>query len=253
MLIDTHAHLNLPPLYDHWLEVLDQAEAAGVKRVIVPGVTTETSRIAVELSKKDVRIFAAVGIHPESAGEHTNNLKNLALNRRVVAVGECGLDYFRGNENRELQIELFRTHIELAGELKLPLIIHTRTSEAMRDAVTILKKYPLVQLVFHCFSGDLSFWKEIESLGALVGIGGMITYPKNEALRDTVRHIPLERIILETDAPWLPPQPLRGQINTPQNVTIAACKLAEIKEVQLSEVLEITGSNASRLFPFHQS
>jgi TatD DNase family protein len=245
MLLDTHAHLNLSPLYEHWLEVLDQAETAGVGSVIVPGASIETSRIAVELSHRDNRIYAAVGIHPEAA-ESIGELKKLANDARVVAIGECGLDYFRSIETREQQKKLFKLQVDLANEMDLPLIVHTRTVDAMNDAVEIIKTK--TRMVFHCFSGDWNFWRKIEPLGAFVGVGATITYPKNDELRKTIGMIPLDRIVLETDAPWLPPQSKRGQINTPANVTIAACKLAEIKQVQLTEVLEDTGNNALRLF-----
>lgn len=251
MIIDTHVHLNMPPLSDTWPEVLAAAEAVGVSPVIVPGASLETSRIAVEQAGQDERIFAAVGIHPEEKIQDSRfmiqELRKLATRERVVAIGECGLDYFRGIVIKDQQKELFTHQVLLAQELTLPLIIHTRTEEAMNDAVEILRE-SRVKMVFHCFSGDLAFWKLIEPLGALVGVGATITYPKNEHLRETIRQIPLERIVMETDAPWLPPQTMRGQINTPANVRISGQALAEIKQVQLDEVMEVTTKNAKEFF-----
>jgi TatD DNase family protein len=246
MLIDTHAHLNMEPLYAQWREVLAESIAAGVEMVIVPGASMEMSRIGVSIANEASAVWAAVGIHPEEAGEKSSDwqlvigeLEQLAVNKKVIAIGECGLDYYRTSDNKELQKELFQLQVDLARKLALPVIVHTREKEAIEDAKAILADYS--QCVYHCFSGD-------SDPGTYVGIGGTITYKGNDALREVVAQIPLERIILETDAPWLSPEPVRGTTNVPANVTITALKLAELKDVPLSQIMEQTSKNVKQLF-----
>jgi TatD DNase family protein len=248
MLIDTHAHLNIEPIYTEWEQVLAEAKWAGVEKVIVPGSSIETSRLGVTIANKAEGVYAAVGIHPEEIGEMTiddelrlmiQELEQMAISERVVAIGECGLDYHYAKNNADQQKKLFQLQIDLAKKLDLPLIIHSREPQAIEDVAKMVGDYQ--RCVYHCFSGETD-------PGVFVGIGGTITYKKNDDLRGVVRQIPLERIILETDAPWLSPEPRRGRTNSPANVTIVALKLAELKQVPVSQIIEQTSKNACQLF-----
>jgi TatD DNase family protein len=246
MLIDTHAHLNIEPLYTDWERVLAEAVEGGVERVIVPGASVETSKLGVKIANEVEGVYAAVGIHPEEveavvSGRWSviSELEQLARNKKVVAIGECGLDYHYANNNIDQQKRLFQLQIDLAKKLDLPLIIHSREKEAIEDVEEMLEDYQ--RCIYHCFSGETD-------PGVFVGIGGTITYKKNTLLRNVVKQIPLERIVLETDAPWLSPEPVRGKINTPVNVTIVALKLAELKQLPVSQIIEQTTANTRRLF-----
>lgn len=250
MLIDTHVHLNIEPLYGRWKEIFNQAKQAGVERCIVPGANLESSRRGIEIADQTEEVWAAVGIHPEEVdktgrrvdrwiGSQVVELERLAKSNKVVAIGECGLDYHYTQENKEQQKKLFQLQVDLAKKMDLPVIVHTRGETAMADAGTILGGYD--RCVYHCFSGDTD-------PGVFVGIGGTITYKGNDQLRQTVQRIPLERIILETDAPWLSPEPVRGTTNVPANLVMTALKLAELKQLPLSQIMEQTTINAKRLF-----
>lgn len=248
MLIDTHAHLNMTPLYERWQDVLAEAHRAGVTHVVVPGASIETSKRGVAIAQQAPAVWAAVGIHPEELCQETSihdvkamihDLAQLIGEKKVVAIGECGLDYHYQHDTKDMQRKLFAMQVALAKKHSLPLIIHTREKEAIEEAAEIVGDYQ--RCVYHCFSGD-------EDPGTFVGVGGTITFRGNEALAQVVASIPLERLLLETDAPWLAPTPVRGTTNVPANVTIAALKLSELKGVPVSQIMKVTSENACRLF-----
>jgi len=263
MLIDTHCHLNFKAFKGKADPVIERARKAGVKKVIVPGARLDTSKKAVELARKYKEIYAAVGIHPIHARRVKNqmpNLKNklkkLAENKKVVAIGECGLDYFR-IENSKLKIKkkqklLFKMQIELAQELDLPLIIHNRN--AGDDLISILKPYaichkPRLRAVFHCFSGNFTLLAWALEHNFYIGIDGNITYSKH--VKKVVKRTPLERLLIETDSPYLMPEPLRSTKkfpNEPKNVKIVAEKIAEIKGDSFLRIAKQTTENAEELF-----
>ncbi len=246
MLIDTHAHLNLEPLYSNWISHLSSAKQVGVDQVIVPGTSIETSQISVNLANQNSSIWAAVGIHPSHL-DNPVDLTQLPLTSQVVAIGECGLDYYHRRDNKPLQQQVFHQLVVLAQQKNLPLIIHTRGEGAIKDALQILDGYS--KCVFHCFSGEIDPLRLSEaSPGTYVGIGGTLTFKTNDQLRQAVRAIPLNRILLETDSPWLSPEPHRGKTNTPENVTIIALKLAEVLDLPSSQVISQTTINAKTLF-----
>lgn len=258
MLIDTHAHLAMDPLYPVWQQVVEEAILHGVDAMVVPGTDFDTSKRAVELATEEPRIVAAVGIHPENTLGDVIQLASIARHPRVAAIGEIGLDYFRfpaGSDQNTIitnQRTLFSEQLQLARELDLPVLIHLRTEQAMRDALHDIKSVygsHSFQGVFHCFTGSIAFYNEIAHWNICIGAGGMMTYTHQQKLQEVIAQIPLERIVLETDAPFLAPSPLPKGQNTPSNVTISACKLAQLKGVTLMDVLEITGKNALHLFP----
>ncbi len=256
MLVDTHVHINAAPLYRRWQEVVAEAKLAGLDRLVVPGVDLSSSQRSVNIAQIEPRIFSAVGIHPEtlleSDGYDLAQIERLSHEPKVIGIGEIGLDYYQHTAPAESQRLLFREQLAIAKERQLPVIIHSRTEAAMIDVVAEIRLVygsHLFQGVFHCFSGSKGFYETVAALGGMIGVGGMITYTHQTALQQLVSTIPLTSIILETDAPWLTPQPRPRGVNSPANVTIVAAKLAALQAIQLTTVLETTGENACRLFP----
>lgn len=259
MLVDTHAHLNFKAFKDNYREAIKKAFDAEVLGIINVGSNLETSKKALEIAGEyEKGIYAALGIHPTHIGEikdlafEIEELKKLAQDSKVVAIGEAGLDYFHDKESREEQIVLFKELLNLGRELNLPLIIHCR--EAFEDTLDVLKSATpnsqsgTIWGVVHCFSGSLSDALEILDLGLFVSFTGNITYPNAENLREVVREIPLEKIMVETDSPFLAPIPYRGERNEPSYVVEVAKKIAQIKEISFEKVAEVTTQNAQKIF-----
>lgn len=250
-LFDTHAHLTDSRFTGELEVVAARWREAGVTGVVCAGDTPASSREVLALSRELGDVYAAVGIHPESVAEMAagalEEIRALAGRERVVAIGEIGLDYYWDTATARLQQEIFRRQLELACELGLPVLVHDR--EAHRDVLEILGEFPeLPGVVMHCFSGDAAMAEECLRRGYLLGVGGTITYPKNGALRETISRVPLERLLLETDCPYLAPQPWRGRRNEPSYLTAVAERLAEIKGTTLKEVGRLTTINAGRFF-----
>jgi TatD DNase family protein len=259
-MIDTHCHLNFPELEEQLDAVVERALAAGIDRFVVPGTDLTTSTSSVNIALKNERAFAAIGIHPTDAHEFTEDnsqkLKELiGANNKVVSIGEVGLDYyhFEGlneqeiQERKRAQQEVFSTMISWAKQANLPLILHTR--ECFEDAFRIMneqaKGHPAV---IHCFTGTMEEAIQWIEFGCYISFTGVITYKKNDALREVVRAMPLERIMLETDAPYLAPEGFRGQLCEPKFVRNVAETVAEVKGLSVEEVDRITTENAERFF-----
>lgn len=254
-LIDTHAHFDFSQYDSDLAEVMDRAKEV-CEAVITIGVDVKTSSNAVGLAKENDFVYAAVGVHPHETDvdveEVINKLRDLAKEPKVVAIGETGLDfksdpvYADAEINKSKQIELFKAHIELANEIGKPVIVHAR--DCWEDLVPLLREMKPNAGVMHSWTGDLKQAKEILDLGFYISFSGMLTYPKNEELRDVVGEIPIDKIVVETDAPFLPPQSKRGQRNEPAHVKEVAEKLAELRGVSLEELASVTTENARRLF-----
>ncbi|MFH1375078.1 MAG: TatD family hydrolase [Patescibacteria group bacterium] len=260
MLIDTHCHLDFPQFKKDFDTVLARAGEAGIGKMINPGVGIKESRQAVELAKNYENIFAAVGIHPHEAsslfelrspGVNSLNegvlaeLEELAEDPKVIAIGEIGLDYFRMRNEKSIQQEAFRKQLELAQKLKKPVIIHSR--EADEDIFKILDDFE-VQGVFHCFGGDWAFAQQVLERGFLIGLTGVVTFPKAVNTHEVAANVPLEKLLVETDAPFLAPQKFRGQRCEPAFVREVGERIAELKGVSLEEVAGQTTKNARKLF-----
>lgn len=250
-IIDTHAHLDDAKFAGDLDGVLSRAREAGVFRIICVGSDLTSSRHAVALAQEREGLYAAVGVHPHDAAgvqpRTWDGLRLLASQERVVAWGEIGLDFHYNFSPPEKQEEVFRRQLEIAGELGLPVIIHDR--EAHRETLEILKDYPgLPGVVFHCFSGDAGIAEECLARGYYFGIGGTLTYPKNGKLREVVRMLPLERIFLETDCPYLPPQPWRGKRNEPGYLPAVVEEISRVKGVSPEVVAGTTTMAAARFF-----
>ena len=256
MLIDTHTHLD-DARYDEDREtMIARAREAGVDTFVTIGCDLATSRAAVALADQHPFVYATVGVHPHEV-KHIGDgwydeLRRLAAHPKVVGYGEVGLDYHYNNSPPKEQRERFREQVCLAREVGLPIVIHTR--EAQEDTITILREEKASEVggVFHCFTGDAWLAKDALDLGFYLSFSGVITFQNATMLRDIVKTVPLDRILVETDCPYLTPVPHRGKRNEPAHVRLVAEKLAEVKgqgePMTLEEIARITSANARRLF-----
>lgn len=246
-LFDTHAHYD-----DEAFDAdRDTVLSAFDGLVIDPGCTLESSRAAVALANRHRHVYAAVGIHPENCGgfltEHLDELRRLARQSKVVAIGEIGLDYYWAeNPPREFQRQVFRAQLELALELDLPVIIHDR--EAHGDSLAIVKEYPALRGVFHCYSGSVEMAKELLDRGWYLGFDGPVTYKNARRTVEVAEMIPIDRILVETDSPYMSPVPVRGKRNDSHNVAYIVEKLAQIKGISSDEMAILTLANGKKLF-----
>ncbi len=248
--IDTHCHLNHPDLYADWKGALFRAQQSGVERLILIGYDLASSRRAIELAEQSDALYAAVGIHPHDAkhcdAHALDALHALAQHPRVIAIGEIGLDFYRDLSPREAQYAAFHAQMQLAQALGLPVVLHCR--DAYDELLEALAAYPRVRGVLHCFSGTESHARRGLALGYFLGIGGVITFKSAESLRAIVRQTPRERLLLETDAPYLAPHPYRGKRNEPAYLPLIAQQVAALWEVSLDALSEQTEANVKRLF-----
>ena len=253
MLIDTHCHLDFPDFDPDRETVLENAKSAGVEAVINVGASLQGSRDAVGLAGKYRDVFASVGIHPHdarlSSPEALAEIEGLLRDRRVVAVGEVGLDYYRNLSLPEIQVKVFRAFIEMALKARLPLIVHTRQAE--KETLEILKDYEglsSIGVVIHCFSGSEDFLKKCLEAGFFVSFTCNVTYTKAQNIKNLVRLAPLDRMFLETDAPFLAPESKRGKRNEPANLIESANEVAWLKGLTLEKVCNETTKNARSFF-----
>lgn len=252
MLIDSHCHIDDARFDTDRDAMLTRAHAGGVERFVTIGCDLETSRAALSLAQRYPFISATVGVHPHEVkliqeGWY-DELRSLARSDRVVAYGEIGLDYHYDHSPREIQRLRFREQVQLARELRLPIVIHTR--EAQEDTIAILKEEKAHELggVFHCFSGDALLAKDALDLGFYLSFSGVITFQNSSMLRDIVRTVPMDRVLVETDAPYLTPVPHRGKRNEPAYVRHVADKIAELHGISVQDVEEATTQNTRSLF-----
>ncbi len=231
-------------------EALVRARAAGIEVLVTVGYHLEASRKAVETAQRYPQVYASVGVHPHDAKHYDDAaegiLRGLAKHPKVVAIGEAGLDFYRDRSPRTAQTEAFRRQIRLAKEFGLPLIVHDR--DAHQETMRLLEEEQAEAVVLHCFSGDLALAEKAWARGYYTSIAGPVTYPKNEALREVVRKARLDRLVLETDCPYLPPQPVRGQRNEPASLLHTAREAARLLGMSLDVLGRLTSENARRLF-----
>jgi TatD DNase family protein len=275
VLTDTHCHLDIDKFDADRIEVLQRAQNAGLVRILIPGLTIASSQIAAELSSAHSVLYAAMGVHPNDAqtwdGQSISVLKQLARTYlKIVAVGEIGLDYYWNSSPRDLQIEILNEQLALALELQLPVILHIREKDDLdhgpcsEDLISILKEWVIGMDsldrslvgrlgVLHSFSGSREMAQMAIDLGFYIGVTGPITYKNAESRRQVIRDLPLDRLLIETDAPFLAPVPHRGKRNEPAFVTHIADKIASIKSCTPQEVASVTSANAARLFSWEES
>jgi len=250
-LIDTHCHLDFPEFASDLDDVLRRAAAEGVSAVITVGTSVESSRRCVELAHRYPGVFASVGVHPSEAtssgASAFKELKALLRDGKVVAVGETGLDYHYGRDCAQLQKEMFRHHLALAADAGLPVIVHQR--ESARDVMEILDTFPSrMKVVFHCFGGDTELAAFCKEKGYFVSFAGILTFSNAESVRAVAREFPLDGVLIETDAPYLSPAPLRGRRNEPGRVRLVLEKLSALRSLDCEECAERLWSNASAFF-----
>ncbi len=248
MIFDTHSHYDDKSFDGDRDTLLADLFENGVCAVVNQGTDADTSRFGLELAEKYDHVFAAVGLHPECLNEKSTRdleeIRNLAQHSKAVAIGEIGLDYYCDTD-RELQKRIFTAQLDMARELDMPVNIHDR--EAHGDMLEILKKYSPTGIL-HCFSGSVEMAKDIVEIGMYIGVGGVVTFKNAVKIVETVRNIPLERIVLETDCPYLAPVPFRGKRNNSSYIKYIAERIAEIKETDVEKVLEITKNNAECVY-----
>ncbi len=250
MIFDTHAHYDDKAFDADREQLLPAVNAAGVGRILDPGCEAESSRKAIALAERYDFVYAAVGIHPEELDSCDEDalleIRTLAEHPRCVAIGEIGLDYYWDASHKEEQKQLFRWQLELALELNQPVIIHDR--EAHGDCLEIVRDYPQLRGVFHCYSGSAEMAKELLKRGWYLGFDGPITYKNARKTLEVLEICPLDRMLIETDSPYLSPVPMRGKRNDSRNLRYVVEKIAELKELSADEIERITWDNGCRLF-----
>ncbi len=250
-MIDSHCHLNFKHYDGRRDEVVAEAARVGVHTIINIGVDLETSRQSIELAERFDNVWATVGVHPHDAKTLTDSvlaqLRQMAKHPRVRAIGEIGLDYYRDLSPRKVQQAAFRRQLELAVELKMPIVIHTR--QAMEDTLDIVREFAtlLPGGVFHCFPGDETDARKVLDLGFAMGLGGSMTY-KNSRMTRVAAAVPLEAILLETDAPFLAPVPHRGKTNYPAYIQLICRHLAQLRNLNPKDVETVTDRACRKLF-----
>jgi len=253
MLVDSHCHLNYEPLISNIPNIIKNCKKNNVQKILSIGTTFKNSEISVNLTNKYKELYTTVGIHPHEVDNDKGNFKYLIKlfdkPNKIIGVGETGLDYYYENSKKNTQIDYFQKHIELAKLKKIPVIVHTRSADA--DTLNVINKNvnnSNAKFLIHCFSGSLEFCKKLLDLNCYISFSGIITFKNSHELREITKIVPLDKILVETDSPYLSPVPLRGQGNTPSNVKLVADCLAKIKGTSLKEISEITTRNFYNFF-----
>ena len=252
MLIDSHAHLEMPEFKKDLEAVIQRAKESGVEYIFTVGTEKKDWKKALEIANSHPSIYAILGVHPHNAKEIEDQtypmLKEFCRNEKVKAFGEIGLDFFRNLSPQDIQLKRFREQIGLAKELGLPIVVHDR--EAHHETMGILKSEKAEECggIIHCFSGNYEMARVCIDMGFYISTPGSITFKNAEGLREVVKKIPLESLLIETDAPFLTPEPFRGKRNEPSHVRYTAQKVAEIKNVSFERVAEVTTENALKIY-----
>lgn len=252
-LIDTHCHLNDEQLYQNLDDVISHAQQVGVEKMIVIGWDKESSKLAIKIAEQYPFIYACVGYHPENlegvTDDDLNEVLSLSSHPKVVGIGEIGLDYHweKNPQKREIQKQFFIKQIEYANKVGLPVSIHSR--EAFQDTLEILKNHkPEHSGVLHCYSGSVENIQDIINLDLYIGLDGPVTFRNAKTPKEVAVEVPLERLVLETDSPYLSPHPLRGTINEPANIILVADEIAQLRDMSKKHLLEVIYENSCKLF-----
>ncbi len=250
MLVDTHVHLNSKKYKDNLPQVISRAHEAGVELMIVVGFDHETNLRAIELAEKYPFIYATVGYHPTDARHvkpHDYEILSKQLkHEKVVGIGECGLDFYWDKEYVDKQIEVFKKQIELSIEFEKPLIIHMR--DASEATYNVLSEYKNLKGIMHCYSGSPEMAKEFLKLGLHISLGGPVTFLNGRVPKEVAKMVPLDKLLIETDAPYLSPHPFRGKTNEPARVKLVAEEIARLRDVSYTSIAKTTANNAYKLF-----
>ena len=254
MIIDSHCHLDYEPMFSNLDSVIKRAEQSNVKFMLTISVTDKKYDNILQITKKYKNVYGTYGIHPHEAKNHNeiNNdiiLKRINISKKIIGIGETGLDFYYNHSDKDEQIRLFEEHIKASITSKLPLVIHSRDAEDL--TYEILSKYSKknkLKILMHCFTGTKQFAEKLLELNAYFSASGIITFKKSNDLKETFKAIPLNKILIETDAPYLSPEPLRGKSNEPSNVVLTAKYLSKLKEIKFDDLCECTTNNFFKLF-----
>lgn len=249
-LIDSHCHLTDEAFDNDRLFILNDLSNFGLRGIINPATNLTDSKMAIELAEKYDNFYAMAGIHPEEVDKITDKdleeLENLAQNEKVIAIGEIGLDYYWKDDNKDRQKEIFIHQLELARKLKKPAVIHVRDSKD--DVIEILKDYQDLKIQIHCFSDDLETLEKYMEMGFFISIGGVVTFNNGTNEQNAARNVPIERLMLETDSPYLTPEPYRGLRNDPRRVVEVARTVADLRDMKIDKLAKKTYNNTKEFF-----
>lgn len=256
LLFDTHSHLYARQFSKDREKMIERAFEAGVNRIVVVGIDEETIPLAIELAEKYESIYATVGWHPKEAIHykeyHLDYLREMSKHEKVVAIGEMGLDYYWDTSPKDVQDKVFREQIRLAKEVNLPIIIHNR--EATDDVIHILQEEDAAEVggIIHCYSSSIANLAPFLEMNFYISLAGPVTFKNVKELKEVAKHIPLDRLLIETDAPYLAPHPYRGKRNEPAYVTKVAEEIASLREMDYEEICRITTENALRVYRINE-
>ena len=251
-MIDSHCHLDHEPLFSNLPQIIQRSKDIGIEKLLTISTSFESFSKVKELIKKDEIIYGTIGIHPHESGTNTIKsheiIKNLKENSKIIGIGETGLDFYYNNSDRDKQISSFREHIDASIKAKVPLIVHSRNAE--HETFKILNEFKNnnLKILMHCFTGSKEFSEKLLSLNSYFSASGIITFKNSIKLQETFKALPLDKILIETDSPFLAPVPNRGKKNEPSFIKFTAAKLAEIKKLSESELIKITTRNFNKLF-----
>jgi len=251
-MIDSHCHLDHEPLFGDLPNVIQRSKDIGIEKLLTISTSFESFSKVKELINRDEMIYGTIGIHPHESSTNiiTSNeiIKNLNENSKIIGIGETGLDFYYNNSEREKQIASFKEHIEASIKTNIPLIVHSRDAE--KETFEILNEYKdeKIKILMHCFTGSKEFSKKLLTLNSYFSASGIITFKNSVDLQETFKTLPLENILIETDSPFLAPEPNRGKKNEPSFIDYTARKLSEIKNISKLELIKITTNNFNRLF-----
>ena len=251
-MIDSHCHLDHEPLLSNLSNIIQRSKDIGIKKLLTISTSLESFGRIKEIIDKDEIIYGTIGIHPHETNENLIGseiiVKNFNENKKIIGIGETGLDFYYNNSDKDKQIKSFNEHIKASIETNAPLIIHSRSAE--EETFNILNKYKNdnLKILMHCFTGSQQFAEKLLTLNAFFSASGIITFKNSIELQETFNFLPLDRILIETDSPFLAPVPNRGKKNEPSFINFTAIKLAEIKKITKNELVKITTDNFNRLF-----